>query len=242
MRKCLIYIWPLLLISCGEKAGLFDSYGPDITETRIVGEFTKVKAGEKFDIFLVQDTAKAGTLEITAGKNVIKGYTTQVSDGQLLIRNENTFNWVRKLKVRQRVVVYFKNLSHLDIHGSAKFVSQDTIVNTQSIIIKQGGLEDAELIVKGDYIFIDCANTGGVKLKGTCFLMSASVDDISFVDAYNLKAQKAYLVSFSRDNSSVYGTEVVDIALHGDGSVYFKKEPLTDLTLYDDGLGQIIEK
>jgi len=231
----------LMLTACKQGDDLFTSYGEEITVSRKVGDFTKIKAGEKFDIILVQDSAKAGDIELTAGKNVIDGYLTEVNNGELYINNSNKFNWVRKLQIRQKVVVYFKDLEELQINGSAKFTSADTIISKTRITVKHGGLEDADLIVKGDYIFVDCTNTGGVNLSGSCFLLSASVDDISFVNSKNLIADKCYLNSFSKDDSYVDGISVVDIKLYGTGNVYYRTGLNTSVSIDAKGKGKVIK-
>lgn len=233
----------VLLTGCSHLDDLVTSYGPDITVTRHVDDFTKITAGEKFDIFLVQDSAKAGTVEVTAGKHVIDGYTTEVINGELHIKNKNKFNWVRKLKVRQKVVVYFKTLENLQINGSAKFTSLDTIRGGpgSTLRISHGGLEDAHLIIKNDYIYADCTNTGGVFVSGTCFLFSGSVDDISFVDTRDLKAQKAYISSYSRVDSHIDASSDIGIKLFGVGSIYYHTTPSSVLDIEDKGEGQVIK-
>lgn len=238
-----IYISTLTLfgISCKRADDIFKSYGPEITEYRTVGAFDKIKAGEKFDVFLVQDSIKAGQIEITAGKNVIDGYTTKVVGDELQIANDNKFNWVRKLKVRQKVVVYFKDLKAIQIHGSAKFTSLDTIFNNNELRINQGGLEDADLIVNGDYIFIDGTNTGGVNIKGKCFLISASVDDISYVNSIGLKAEKCYLKSFSKDDSFVDAEVVLEITSFGTGDIFYQAAPGAQVKLEEKGSGKILK-
>lgn len=240
MRKYLL-ILSIVLGACQQADDLFTSYGEVITVTRKVSDFTKIKAGEKFDIILIQDSLKAGTIELSAGKNVIDGYLTEVNNGELYINNSNKFNWVRKLQIRQKVVVYFKDLEVLQIDGSAKFTSQDTIVSKTSITIKHGGLEDADLTIKGDYIFVDCTNTGGVNLSGSCFLLSSSVDDISFVNSKNLIADKCYINSFSKDDSYVDGNSVMDIKLYGTGNVYYRTGISTSITIEAKGTGKVIK-
>lgn len=240
MRKYLL-ILSIVLGACQQADDLFTSYGEVITVTRKVSDFTKIKAGEKFDIILIQDSLKAGTIELSAGKNVIDGYLTEVNNGELYINNSNKFNWVRKLQIRQKVVVYFKDLEVLQIDGSAKFTSQDTIVSKTSITIKHGGLEDADLTIKGDYIFVDCTNTGGVNLSGSCFLLSSSVDDISFVNSKNLIADKCYINSFSKDDSYVDGNSVMDIKLYGTGNVYYRTGINTSVTIEAKGTGKVIK-
>lgn len=198
-------------------------------------------AGEKFDIELVQDSAKAGTIEITAGENVIKGYTTKVSNGELIIANDNKYNWVRKLQVRQKVVVYFESLNKIQINGSAKFTCRDTFINKNTLEINHGGLEDADIKIKGDYVFVNCTNTGGVNILGTCFLLSASVDDISYVNAYSLNAEKTYISSFSKDDSYIFGRNIVDIKLWGTGNIHYKDSSNTAVSIIDTGEGQVIK-
>ena len=70
MMKTLTLILGLsfMLTACKQGDDLFTSYGEEITVSRKVGNFTKIKAGEKFDIILVQDSTKAGDIELTAGK------------------------------------------------------------------------------------------------------------------------------------------------------------------------------
>jgi hypothetical protein len=164
-----------------------------------------------------------------------------VSNGELIIANENKYNWVRKLQVRQKVVVYFNSLKHIQINGSAKFTCRDTFSNNNILEISHGGLEDAEILVKGDYVFVNCTNTGGVTLAGKCFLFSASVDDISFVNSLKLNAEKCYITSFSKDDSYIFGRDILDIKLFGTGSIYYQDSTNTSLNIVDTGEGKAIK-
>jgi hypothetical protein len=236
-----LIVFSLFFSNCKHADDLVTSYGEETTETRRVESFDKILAGEKFDIELVQDSAKAGTIEMTAGSNVIKGYTSKVRNGELIIANNNKYNWVRRLQVRQKVVVYFESLNKIQINGSAKFTCRDSIINKGTLEINHGGLEDVDIRVKGDYVFVNCTNTGGVNLKGHCFLFSASVDDISFVNAYNLNAEKTYISSFSKDDSYIFGRNIVDIKLWGTGNIHYKDGSNTTVNIIDTGEGQVIK-
>ena len=236
-----LIVFSLFFSNCKHTDDLLTSYGDETTETRKVGSFDKILAGEKFDIELVQDSAKAGTIEMTAGSHVIEGYTCKVSNGELIIANDNKYNWVRKLQVRQKVVVYFETLKNIQINGSAKFTCRDTLINKSTLEINHGGLEDADIKVKGDYIFVNCTNTGGVNLQGNCFLLSASIDDISFINAYKLNAEKAYISSFSKDDSYIFGRKIVDIKLWGTGNIHYKDSSNTSVSIIDTGEGQVIK-
>lgn len=239
MTKIFFFI-SIVLISCHPADDLFTSYGNEVEEIRQVPNFDAIEVGEKFDVTIIQDSSKAGTVIMSAGKNVIKGYTSIVENNLLRIRNENSFNWVRKLKVRQKVIVYVNTINRIQILGSAKIVSNGTIVNKQSITINHDGLEDSEFTIDGDYININCNNTGGVKVSGTCFLISASIDDISFLDSRNLFAKKCIISSYSRADSYVKGLEVLDIKLFGVGNIHYSGEPSQTFTKFNSGEGKII--
>jgi hypothetical protein len=241
MKHTTIFLCSLLCLTACKRAGdLFTSYGKEVTKTRLVGEYTGLEVGEKFDVLLIQDSALAGRIDITAGEHVIDGYTTEVKNGTLYIQNSNQYNWVRKLQVRQKVVLYLKQLNDINIKGSAKISSQDTLINTSELRIQHNGLEDAHLMVKGDYVFIDAYNTGGVVMAGKCFMLSASADDISYIDARYLNAEKCYMVSFSKDDSYVFGRSVLDLQLRGTGNLYYKDSSFTQTQFKDLGEGKII--
>ena len=230
----------LSIAACKRPGDLFKSYGDDVTKIRQVNAYDGLEVGEKFDVVLVQDSTQDGRIEITAGEHVIDGYTTEVKNGTLYIQNSNQFNWVRKLQIRQKVVLYFKDLNHINIKGSAKITCKDTLVNPHELRIQHNGLEDAHFTVKGDYVFIDGYNTGGVVMAGKCFMLSASADDISYIDARDLYADKCYMVSFSKDDSYVFGHSVLDLQLRGTGNLYYKASSTTQTSFKDLGDGNII--
>jgi hypothetical protein len=239
--KLVIFVLSLAcLMACERPGDLFTSYGNDVTKTRQVNDYTGLDVGEKFDVVLIQDSVQAGRIDITAGEHVIDGYTTEVKNGTLYIQNSNKYNWVRKLQVRQKVVLYVRQLNNINIKGSAKLTCQDTLINPHELRIQHNGLEDAHLVVKGDYIFIDAYNTGGVVMAGKCFMLSASADDISYIDARNLNAEKCYMVSFSKDDSYVFGRSVLDLQLRGSGNLYYKDSSFTQTQFKDLGDGNII--
>lgn len=242
MKQIIFYtLIGLCFFSCKRADDAFKSYGKDVTIERKVGVFTKIFTGDKFDVVLVQDSLQAGKILITAGENVIDGYETIVRNGELRIENKNKFNWVRKLKVRQKVVVFFKEIEFLSIQSSAKITCVDSIVSDKKIIIDHGGLEDASLNIVSDYLYVNCTNTGGVFLKGKAFLLSASIDDISFLNAINFLPEKAYLSSFSLSNSSVVASEVLEITNHGDATIFYKEIAGAQIKNTNYGKGKIVK-
>lgn len=233
-----------LLSSCEHIDELFKSYGTETTEYRQVGTFRVISAGEKFDIELRQDSSREGAIEMTAGGNVISGYTTTVENGVLLIENDNKFNWVRKLKVRQKVVVYFRQLDSLSVRGSAKFVAIDTIYQSNELKIIHDGLEDVELNIRTNDIDVRGDNTGGIILRGKCNIFRGNTDDISFIDNRNLITDDTYLTSFSQEDSYIEAKNILGLKVYGNGNIYYSQTPSNPSgSSYERyGNGQIIKK
>jgi len=245
MRTLYIFISIIMCCSaCKNIDDLFKSYGPDTTETRQVSSFKVISAGEKFDIELRQDSTKEGTIEMTAGSHVISGYTTTVSNGVLLVENSNKFNWVRKLKVRQKVVIYFKNLDSLSVRGSAKFVCYDTIRQKNRLRIIHNGLEDVVLNIITNDIDVRGDNTGGIILSGKCNIFRGNADDISFIDNRGLITDDTYLNSYSMEDSYVDAKNILGLKVFGEGNIYYSQTPSnnTSSTFEQFGKGRIIKK
>lgn len=244
--RILIYIMTVALccISCENLDDMFKSYGPETTETRQVASFRVISAGEKFDIELKQDSAKDGMIEMTAGRNVISGYTTTVKDGVLLIENSNKFNWVRKLKVRQKVVVYFRQLDSLNVRGSAKFTAYDTIRQKNQLMIIHNGLEDIELNIVTNDINVRGENTGGIILRGKCNIFRGNADDISFIDNRDLITDDTYFTSFSMEDSHVDAKNILGLKVYGEGNIYYSLTPSNSISSNFEqfGKGRIIKK
>ncbi|MES2618493.1 MAG: DUF2807 domain-containing protein [Bacteroidota bacterium] len=239
-----ISLFILTLAGCKKGGDLFKSYGPETTEKRQVASFRAISAGEKFDIELKQDSAREGEIELTAGANVISGYETRVENGVLVLENTNKFNWVRQLKVRQKVVIYFRVIDSLSVRGSAKFVANDTIYQKNKLQIIHNGLEDVELNIRTNDINLRGENTGGIILRGRCNIFNGTVDDVSFIDNRNLITDDTYFTSFSQEASYVEAKNILGIKVYGNGNVYYSSDPANSFNSKFEafGKGQIIKQ
>ncbi len=235
----LILIIISLLSSCEHASDIIKSYGAETTVERKIGSFNELEVGEKFDIELVQDSALEGTLYLTAGKNVINGFTTKVENGILKIKNDNKFNWVRNLKVRQKIVLYYSNINKIQIYGAAKIWNNDTM-KLNDLIILHAGTEDINLNIKIGNLNFSGSEVGGGIFTGTAYLFSASVDNLSYVNSTQLINDDTYLTSFSRRDSYVKARKKLMLDLYGYGNIYYKLNPIDWLKTNDLGKGEII--
>jgi len=242
--KQIIYILSLVVLlgACKRAEDLVTSYGKEVEQTRQVGNFRAISAGEKFDIVLIQDSALDGTVKMTAGSHVIDGYVSEVRNGVLVLENINKYNWVRKLKVRQKAVIYFKKLDSLSVRGSAKFTSGSAIVQKNELKIIHNGLEDLELTIFTNDINVRGDNTGGIILHGKCNIYRGNADDISFVDNRDLVSDDTYFNSFSQEDSYVNAKNILGLKVFGNGNIYYFNTPSNTSSFERFGKGEIIKK
>ena len=98
--KAYFFISLLIFFACSDEqvGDCFTSVGKTKTEIRTVPSFHSIDANHRFKITLVQDSIKQGQIELISGEHIIKGYTTEVSDGILKIRNKNKCDIVRAIQ------------------------------------------------------------------------------------------------------------------------------------------------
>ena len=102
MRKYLIILLVIFAVGCS-KAPL--SIGPMTTEMRSVAAFHRLKMHDDIRVRLVR--GDSAYIELTAGSNLMKNIITEVNDGTLKIKNENTMDWIRSYDTEIRATVYY---------------------------------------------------------------------------------------------------------------------------------------
>src|SRR5512138_915177 len=94
----LILIGCYMLCSAGcSKSGAdcFTSAGEVTLEERILPDFDSLVLNDNVNLILTYDSMPIQTVAVEAGKNLLRGITTEVSNGELIIHNLNVCNWVR---------------------------------------------------------------------------------------------------------------------------------------------------
>lgn len=130
MKNCLVLIAAFLLCSSCRKDHWFDCLkgtGEPITVTRALNHFHSVEMHDKIDVVYRRGNHEA---VITGGANLLEGIETSVSNGWLIIRNNNTCNWVRDFNKRITVEIFTDSLIRVDNYGSGNFTALDTIAVT----------------------------------------------------------------------------------------------------------------
>jgi hypothetical protein len=221
----------LLLIACNKPTApdCFQSAGDNSLETRNIQPFRKVELRDDMDYEFQQADSWSITLE--GPENLLSDVETSWKDGALLVRNNNTCNWVRSFKKRIRVRIAGP-LSYLYVDnystGGAKSVgtlNQDTLIwnNRQAA-------GDITLQLNDAYASLQ-SHTGvaDVRLTGNAQTLELFNQGVGILDASSLLAQSAYVNNSSINDVYVNATNYLFAFGQFSGNIFYK--PYTGLLL-----------
>ncbi len=218
---------------------LFSSTGANASITKKVEPFHQLFIQDEFDVELIQDSQFS--VEISGGKNLLDKIDAQVTDGKLVLRNKNKFNWVRKMGQRFTLKVHCGVFDYIEINGDGTIITKDTLKDLKNRIeLVHNGTNNLSINLKYDWITFRCTNIGKLTVNGACGILAGSVEEASAFDGTYLSAKDAYFYSYSLSDSYIQADIILGINLYGRGNVYYFKEPSISKNLNVQGTGKVI--
>lgn len=202
-------------------------------QTRTVGDFTGIKAGDSFNIVLTQ--SDANSLKVDAPENVQSQIKTEVKDGILMISSEGTIKSDKDITVS----VSMKTLASLEVSGAADVKSENTFT-CENITIEASGAGDVHLDLKATEVKAKISGAGDLTLKGSAQTLNATVSGAGTLKASNLEVDKAVVKVSGAGDAKVNVKQSIDADISGVGSVIYKGNP-TDRNVNITGAGSVRE-
>ena len=216
----------LLLISVSSGIGLAQ-------QTRTVGDFTGIKAGDAFKVLISQ--SDVNSVKIDAPDNVQAQIKTYVVGGVLIITADGNIKTDKPVKISIGV----KSLASLDVTGSGEVKSENQLT-ADKISIKSNGAGDVQLELKANEITAMVSGAGDVSLKGTAKLLQADVSGAGDLKATNLEVDKAKVKASGAGDVKINVKQSIDADLSGAGSIIYKGNP-TERNVNIAGAGSVRE-
>ncbi len=187
-------------------------------QTRNVGDFTGIKAGDAFNILVSQ--GDANTVKVEAPENLQGQIKTEVKDGILSISTEGNI----KTDKTVNILINVKALNSLDVSGSADVKTENQLI-CDKLFIKSNGAGDVHLEVKATEIKTEISGAGDVSLKGSSQLLTADVSGAGDLKASNVETDKAKVKVSGAGDAKVNVKQSLDADVSGAGSVIYKGNP-----------------
>ena len=240
-----VFIFALFLIqlfpSCQNSAQPWESFGDITTETRTLGSFHGLDVNQDIELFITQDSTKPAHVEITYGKNVIPGITTEITNGVLSIKNSNKAKWLRKLNIQPKCTLNLHQIDDIHLEGNAKVICIDTLYS-QAIHCTVNSVEDQNLLVFCGQFYGGVMNSSNVKLSGQATIFSWSCEKGGGLDATDLRSDDVYLYHFTIKDVSVNPSKQFEAHLFNSGNAFYFKTPTYKFKETSQGKGQVLLK
>ena len=202
-------------------------------QTRTVGDFTGVKAGDAFNITITQ--SDANSVKINAPESAQGQIKTEVKDGILIISTEGNIKDADDITISISV----KALSSIDVSGASDVKGQNQLTCDKINIITNGA-GDIHLDLKANDIKTDISGAGDVTLKGSTQILDATISGAGDLKASNLEATKITAKVSGAGDAKVNAIQSLTADVSGTGSVIYKGNPI-DRNVNISGAGSVRE-
>lgn len=248
LTAALFFLVSLIATSCSKS--IF-SNGVPITESRsIEGTFTSISLFNNVNVNLVHSDHPH--LELNCPENLIDKIITELSGDTLIIKNNNTFNWLRSFDYSIDLTVYYNDLREITYASIGDLVSSDPLrgypsLHTDTIITGNDttysqfytdifnlniieGSGDINLNFECPVIKNKFSNgTSKVTLSGTAGYAEYVTRSYGLIDASELNANMVVVQSNSTNDVYVWAQSQLDVQLFNIGNVYYKGDPAIEV-------------
>lgn len=240
MKKLLlpVILFVLLILSgCVKDDGVcVSSTGKVITEDRGTVPFHSVLVYDNINLILTQDTSM-NRIMVEAGKNLIGGITTVIDSGNLVIRNENKCNWLRRFDIPINVYLTFSRLDTISFRAAGDVTCTNTWTNHTIYfdIIEGSGKIDLDVQAYETFI-MGRYGTTNINVTGTTEVATLISYIYGPLHAENLVSKFTYVSSYSPNDVFVYSSIDLAVEIGNIGNVYYRGDPSSITTnFYSSG-------
>lgn len=223
MKRLLLIIWLFVMFqSCHKEQwdDCFTSKGKIGVEFRLLASFHKLKVSDRFDMVLKQDLNEPESMTLKGGENLFKGIKTSIKDGLLKIEDINTCNFVRDMKHRITLEINIHSLDEISVSGATNIVSADTL-RIGNLYLHQSALSDIDLKLVATDIDLISINSGSIRLSGKARKISASVEEITDLDARGLYCEEAFVDSHTAWPCYINASKYIFVNIYNSGNIYY---------------------
>jgi hypothetical protein len=227
----------LLLATCSKDEGVcISSTGKIITRDRGSQPYHTIEVSDNINLILTQDTA-VHNITVEAGENLIDGIITKIDSGRLVIRNENSCNWLRSFAIPVNVYLTFTRLDTLVFQAAGNITCTNELAN-ESIsldVIEGAGKIELKLNAFRTYIIVKYGTTD-VNLSGFSQITTLISYGFGPLHAEDLTSKFTYVSSYSSNDMFVYSSVDLQVEIGNIGDVYYTGNPATISTnIYNEG-------
>ena len=203
----------------------FTPVGEIVMDERDVGTFTAIDLSDRFDLVITPDTVDR--LIIEAGQRVLEQLRTEVIDGALVIRDENTCHWVRRFDAPLVAHVHSRTLRELICRGTGNVSCTGPITTTVFEVMTWNANGTIDLRFEGDTCVIG-NNTGAadILVTGTAQQARLYSGGLGRIDTRELAAVDVLVYHDGGNDMQLRASGSLGATLISNGDVYYTGGPV----------------
>jgi hypothetical protein len=229
------------LAGCNKDEGVcISSTGKIIKQDRFVPSYKTVEVNDNINLILTQDPA-INRITVEAGENLIDGITAVLDSGKLILRNENSCNWLRSFEVPVNVYLTFTQLDTIIFQAAGNISCTNDWTNHSVCldVIEGAGKIDLKLQVYRSFVLARYGTTN-INLTGNSEVTTLVSYSFGPLHAENLISKFTYVSSYSPNDMFIYSSIDMIVEIGNIGNVYYRGDPSTITTKYL-GEGKLIK-
>ncbi|MFL1012020.1 head GIN domain-containing protein [Flavisericum labens] len=232
MKKLFYILCSIVLFCCNsENAGdCFQTTGEIIQKEVVLATFNKVLVNRDVELIVIQGAEQNVVIE--SGENLMNDVSAEVIDGQLILTDNNTCNYVRDYGAT-KVFVTSPNIN--EIRSSSQYdVSSNGILTYPNLTILSEDFGAPNTFTIGDFrLQIDNNSFSVVFNNLSVCHISGETDNLSVLfaagnsrfEGRNLIAQKVYVNNRSSNDMIVNPQQEIKGTIKGVGNIILVNEP-----------------
>ncbi|MFD1292326.1 head GIN domain-containing protein [Lutibacter holmesii] len=234
MKKIFFIVCSILLVSCNDQNAnnCFQTAGDIIQQEVEVATFEKVVVHARIELIITQGDEQKVLIE--TGENLLNDITAEVINNELILKNNNTCNFVRAYDLT-KVYITVPNLTKIR-NASEKNIYSNGLLTYNSLELVSIGDEDVylpigdwHLNIQNENIRISSNGNAIFYLEGTTTNLNINLFDFcdSRFEGEHLIAQHIKINQISSNDMLIYPVESLSGAIYATGDVISFNKPTT---------------
>ena len=193
------------------------------SQTRDVGRFEGVKMSLPGDLYIKQGSPQKVVIE--APDDVLERIETDVSGGNLVIRQKDDWKWWKNWSGKKiKVYITAPTIEYLSVSGSGKIKGENTI-RSDRMYVGVSGSGDLDVDLDTGDVEGRISGSGNVDLSGSADDLEVSISGSGNFDAEDLAAKNCEVRISGSGNCRVNVKESLESRVSGSGNIYYKGDP-----------------
>ncbi|MEM7162489.1 MAG: head GIN domain-containing protein [Bacteroidota bacterium] len=224
MKTLQLFIALSILISCGKESSCPGSTGEIIFEERILDEFEKISVLGDVELVLKKDSLQSVRLE--CGENLAQSIRTEVIDGELIVDNSLTCNWLRDLNTPIRLHISSSQLNYIYHEGQKDIRTEGSFSCNSFSILAEGSNSKINLTMNcQDLDIVQSASNCSIELKGYCSNLYSFNSGTGSILAAEMACEEAFVTNQSSGRIEVNALQILKAHIYNTGDIYYKSSP-----------------